>query len=159
MLVDDDAAVVEVKAGIGGEMGSGRTPVAETMTSPSITAPVSRWTWVLSMSVTAVDPSKRTPLSDRIFATRSPTSTPNRRCSGTGSAATMVVGTPRPARQAAASQPISPAPITTAESAVRAAIRRITASANDRRLSAASAPGMRSGTELAPQASTRCQYG
>jgi len=66
------------------------------------------------MSVTVVDPRKRTPLSDRIFATRSPTSSPNRRCSGTGSAATIAVGTPRLARQAAASQPISPLPKTLA---------------------------------------------
>ncbi len=60
---------------------------------------------------------------------------------------------------AAASQPINPPPITTAESALRAAIRKMTASAKERSVRAASAPGTRSGTGLAPQANTSCQYG
>ena len=82
---------------------------------------------------------------------------PNLRCRGTGSGATSVVSMPRVARLEAASQPIRPPPTTTADSACTATIRRMTASAKERRLSAASPPGTLSGTAVEPQARTRCQ--
>ncbi len=53
---------------------------------------------------------------------RSPASSPKRLAWGTGSGATSVVDTPRIAKDAAASQPMNPAPMTTAESAFAAAL-------------------------------------
>ena len=159
MLVDHDAAVLGFQArvvrerdvrphacGADDEVGlDGLTAVRVTPVSPT--------------AATVFEPRKRTPLRDSSFATRSPTSSPNRRCSGTGSAATMVVvdaefgetGGGLATDQAAADD----------DGRIGVAGRHL----EDDGVGEASAGSMRirrqgrsSGTAHAPQASTRCQY-
>ncbi len=71
---------------------------------------------------------------------------------GTRSGATRVTGMPRMAREAAASQPMNPAPITTAESASTLPVRSRFASDNDLNRYARSPPGTGSGVGAEPHA-------
>ena len=136
----------------------GVTPVAASTRSQSMVTPLSRRTAFSSTASTATEPTNRTPASDNRSTMRSPASTPRRASWGSRSGATRVTATPRIASEAAASHPMKPAPMTTAESACSAVARSATASASDRRYSTDRAPGTGSGDGAAPHASTRCQY-
>ena len=137
----------------------GATPVAATTTSPPTVVPSPSRTPSGVTSTTSTPPRYLAP--ERVTNSRSrlPASTPSRFCCGNSSGATSVVVSPRPARDAATSHPMNPAPTTTADVAPAAASRSRRASANERSDSARRPPGTGSPLGVAPHASTSAPYG
>ena len=110
----------------------GATPVAASTRSQSMVTPLSRRTPASPISSTATSPTCRAPVCVTRSRRRSAASVPSRSICGSGSGATKVTATSRSASDAAASQPMNPEPITTADVAVSAASRSTRASASER---------------------------
>ena len=105
----------------------GREPIPTTTTSASSSEPSASWTFsTWPVPVTPVTPTPQrtsTPSARCSRATNSPISVPSTDASGVGCGSTIVTSTPILRRLAATSQPMNPAPITTARLADPACAR------------------------------------